>query len=923
MTRGVRDMKQKTTKKTDKGNYIRCIAIILICCMVLHLDNSVYAARTKKQIKLDNTSISIEKGKTKKLRLKNNKKKVSWKSSNNKIVSIWKTSNNVVVLIARKTGKATITAQVASKKYSCRVTVKAAKKKLQLKKSFITRAEVTTEQPTTEQPTTEQPPSEPEENPTSSNMTYSISADGVMTVSINGDFDTVHPVWENEEISIKEVKVKGNNITSLHGLFQYCDKLEKIDLSELDTSNVTDMNKLFYGCSNLKEIEFGSFDTSRVTDMSGMFAYCKSITDIDVSMFDTKNVKDFSNMFLGCQKLGYFTSGMQYCLNVSTFDTGRGTDFSGMFQDCKYVTEIPVERFDLSQADSVSRMFYGCTQVESLDISQWDLSRVKDTSYLFANMNKVKITGLDRLDTSNVNDMSYMFYAYRVAGELDLSSLKFDQVTDMSYMFAESNLTKVIWPEQMNTNKLLNMAHMFHRCAAMTSMDLSAFDTSNVVDMSYTFAGCGKILSFTLDELSMSNVRDASHMFGGNWQATNISLANATIPKMETMEEMFYDCYSLESINIDKFVVTESMNIKNMFDPYCNVIPQWYTDMQNNKVDEETVLPLYASENEGSISSHVFWELSNDILYIWGDDTTFEDGENKEITLGSADGSVTAVSCDLPMAREIQISDINRIENDFFNGYTGVKVVKLDENVEYIGSRSFSISTLLKVQADNEVTTIETDAFSGIEKQLVIWCRADSDIESFAENNQITYIDFGLFDYVANSSADMVSSYTGTPCLSIIPTITVGTEQIQNSLDHIYYNTSSMTRNDYFLGSEVTPTRTLPGIEVVYYYALKSGYTPFKGKIEIKVSTDAKAKDVIVKEDNKLHSAKLDVTPGTKVYYSTSKYLNYQNYKRYGTEELPSFSKTGKHRIYYYAVPEDGESSSYVCSEGYVDILIK
>ena len=50
------------------------------------------------------------------------------------------------------------------------------------------------------------------------------------------------------------------------------------------------MRNMFNDCEKLTSIDVSNFDTSYVTDMSNMFSYCYNLTSIDVSNFNTSNV---------------------------------------------------------------------------------------------------------------------------------------------------------------------------------------------------------------------------------------------------------------------------------------------------------------------------------------------------------------------------------------------------------------------------------------------------------------------------------------------------------------------------------------------------------------------------------------------------------------------------------------------------------
>lgn len=91
----------------------------------------------KAKVKLNKTKITLYVGKTATLKLKNNKQKVKWSSSNKKVATV--SSKGKVKGI--KKGKATITAKVGKKKYTCKVTVKA-------KNTDTSRNTVPTQKPT-------------------------------------------------------------------------------------------------------------------------------------------------------------------------------------------------------------------------------------------------------------------------------------------------------------------------------------------------------------------------------------------------------------------------------------------------------------------------------------------------------------------------------------------------------------------------------------------------------------------------------------------------------------------------------------------------------------------------------------------------------------------------------------------------------
>lgn len=82
------------------------------------------ALAAKKQVKLNKKSVSVAVGKTVKVKLKNNKKKVKWTVvSGKKNVALSKKGKTGVTIKGKRVGKAKVQAKIGKKKYVCTVTV--------------------------------------------------------------------------------------------------------------------------------------------------------------------------------------------------------------------------------------------------------------------------------------------------------------------------------------------------------------------------------------------------------------------------------------------------------------------------------------------------------------------------------------------------------------------------------------------------------------------------------------------------------------------------------------------------------------------------------------------------------------------------------------------------------------------------------
>ena len=102
-----------------KTNIITITASVALVAITIATVNPT-RTDAKKTVKLNKSKLTVQTGKTTKLKLQNTKKKVKWSSKNKKVATV--NSKGVVKGIA--VGKTTITAKCDKKKYTCKVTVK-------------------------------------------------------------------------------------------------------------------------------------------------------------------------------------------------------------------------------------------------------------------------------------------------------------------------------------------------------------------------------------------------------------------------------------------------------------------------------------------------------------------------------------------------------------------------------------------------------------------------------------------------------------------------------------------------------------------------------------------------------------------------------------------------------------------------------
>ena len=144
--------------------------------------------------------------------------------------------------------------------------------------------------------------------------------------------------------------VWNTRINNCNYLFQKCQNITNIDLSNFDFSLGISAKQMFWGCISLKKIIFPSSGKVIMKDLGGIFSGCISLTSLDLSNFDTSSVTDFGNTFKNCSSL---TS-----LNLTRFFQSSSTKkkLYGMFSYCENLMYLNLE-FCLIEPISSQKLF--------------------------------------------------------------------------------------------------------------------------------------------------------------------------------------------------------------------------------------------------------------------------------------------------------------------------------------------------------------------------------------------------------------------------------------------------------------------------------------------------------------------------------------------------------------------------------------
>ena len=371
------------------------------------------------------------------------------------------------------------------------------------------------------------------------------------------------------------------NVTDMSLLFDHCQKLTSLDLSNFNTAKVTNMNRMFSNCSNLKAIYASDkFKTAAVTKSENMFSYCGSLSG-DIDWSDKATDKTYAKI-----DGGYFRDKaydnrpwVKYADGTLTFR-------------CGYKKTLGENEYALNSGENPPAWNTNQKNISKV-VFEASFANARPTSCYawFKNFSELmKIEGIENLNTENVTSMAYMFSSCNKLAELDVTHFNTANVKNMEYMFESCKGLSSLDVTNFNTANVTNMLAMFGR-TSLTSLDVTHFNTVNVKDMTDMFYACKGLTSLDVTNFNTANVTSMRDMFCKCDKLTSLDVTNFNTAKVTDMSYMFYGCNKLKEIYVsDKFVTDAVTNSYQMF-VYCESLSgdiEWTSDKATDKTYAKT-----------------------------------------------------------------------------------------------------------------------------------------------------------------------------------------------------------------------------------------------------------------------------------------------------------------------------------------------
>lgn len=339
----------------------KTLAVALTFAMtVVMVPQSALAA--KKPVKLNKKSVSVAVGKTVKVKLKNNKKKVKWTVvSGKKNVALSKKGKTGVTIKGKRVGKAKVQAKIGKKKYVCTVTVTnknkaqttVAKKTAAPGNTTGTTAGKNTGSTAAKPTATPTPTPTPTSTPTpTANPTVTLSADAQAlkkiieeqkkagaTVSEDlqdkdqyswDDGTLIGITWNKVGLtgkldlgsfaSLKSVSFNNNAITELD--VTKCTKLQKLlcngnQLTKLDVTKCPELINL-----QCNKNQLSALDVTQCATMETLWCNRNQITSLDMS-------KSTELVNLYCDRNSLTELDLTNCTKLETVEADEGVTITG------------------------------------------------------------------------------------------------------------------------------------------------------------------------------------------------------------------------------------------------------------------------------------------------------------------------------------------------------------------------------------------------------------------------------------------------------------------------------------------------------------------------------------------------------------------------------------------------------------------
>ena len=397
------------------------------------------------------------------------------------------------------------------------------------------------------------------------------------------------------------------------GLFSTIEKLISAVFSDFDEyfSDIS-FEGLFNQCSNLISVDLSKIAINTKSSTAIMFSGCVNLVYVNFNLDSFRTKQSMVNMFKDCRSLK--------SIDLSKFDVSEVTNFNEMFSGCTSLTSVDLGNFklDYSGETSMEKMFKDCISLEYLDLSSFQPFQLTTISSTFYNCHSLTSINLKNFYTSRTTSMSYTFYNCTSLKFIDLSSFNTEKVDTIEGMFEHcTSLTSINFGSNFNTKRVSKMSNLFYHCHSLESIDYPII-ANNIDNLTFFFSDCYSITSVNLQKFNITTSRFLQNMFRNCYNLKNIDFSIFRFTYNTYLKNMFSGCYSLTSVNFSKANSIDSSFDKIFYDcpnlnfvnfSFCTDSLGAYVQMFNENISSNGTLILRSSLRNSNNLKPVNWIL--------------------------------------------------------------------------------------------------------------------------------------------------------------------------------------------------------------------------------------------------------------------------------------------------------------------------
>ena len=389
-------------------------------------------------------------------------------------------------------------------------------------------------------------------------------------------------------INLTNIPVSNFNtskVKDMHSMFDSCFKLQSLDLSMFDTSNVTDFGYMFSGDKVMSTLHLtDNFVTEKAKDISGIFNDCEKLSNINVSNWNVSNVtsteKAFANNFLlksldlsnwdmsnceNSQMMFYSDTALTSIGNTSNWNVSKITTTHSMFEGCSKLQSLNTSKWVFSNLTNADSMFSNCQVLTKLDTSNWGMGKVIYFGFLFNNCYALTSLNVSKWDTSNANNFNAMFNECVNLTNIDVSNWKTSNVTQAVNTFLDCKKLTQVAVQNWDMSNVSQLSGMFAYCSGITSLDISKWNAPKLIEINNTFNGLTKCTSIKIKGMYAPNIDTCINTFLDCTSLSSLDLSGLGMSKATSFNGMFGRMSNITSINLSGWSTSNVTDTTNMF----------------------------------------------------------------------------------------------------------------------------------------------------------------------------------------------------------------------------------------------------------------------------------------------------------------------------------------------------------------------